>query len=455
MATDHIIGNPDFIHLRILEGRWCFVNAEGEPFIYKGVTSINRAGGIGGRRSKETPYLETCNKLYGTESDEPFVESVLEKMRLCEFNAMGAWTTKEFFDRGFYYTETCESLHDTGLDKDRFQVKGPGINLPDFFSTEWEEAYDQAIAELAPERVGKPEFLGWFTDNEPGWGQANADHVWGGGDSLNARGALLLQFALNLKEERPFHQAALRFLEERHGSIEAALATWEIDRCGTLGELRRLTEAGQIFQSKGYAADHEAFTYMAARTYHDKVGAIIRKYDPHHLILGCRFGGPPGKIIGKACYDSPYLDVITVNNYQHIFYERVDEVYQTCPMPILNGEISWNSDYFGWRHSTHDLPTDKLDKLGRTPYKAQEALERAIVHPALVGYTFYRWVHNFEDPEGAAYGITNRSADELNRYNQRILAKVNPRLEDVAFGRVPYTRLPLLETLGLEQEREA
>lgn len=161
---------------------------------------------------------------------------------------------------------------------------------------------------------------------------------------------------------------------------------------------------------------------------------------------------PPGKVIGKACYDSPFLDVITVNNYQHIFYERVDEVYQTCPMPILNGEISWNSDYFGWRQSTHDLPTDKLDKLGRTVYKAQEALERAFIHPALVGYTFYRWVHDFDDPEGAAYGITNRKADQLNQYNRRLLETINPRLEDIAFGRVPYTRIPLLETLGVEPE---
>lgn len=445
--SETTIGNSDFIHLKIHEGRWTFVNAEGESFIFKGVTSINRAGGIGGRRSKKTNYHETCERLYGSQSDEPFVESVLEKLRACHFNGMGSWTTDEFFDRGFYYMDICESLHDTGLDKERFQVKGPGVNLPDFFSTEWEEAFDRRMSELGPPRADKKEFVGWFTDNEPGWGQAQADHVWGGGDMLNAKGPLLLQFAINLEEGRPFREAALAFLAERKGSVDAAIASWGIEGCKDLQDLQKITAAGVLCQSEAYAEDHEAFTYMAARRYHDKVGEIIRRYDPNHLILGCRFGGPPGKVIGKACFDSPGLDVITTNNYQHIFYERVDEVYQSCPMPILNGEISWNSDYFGWRQKSHDLPTDALKKLERTVYKAQEAVERAFVHPALVGYTFYRWVHNFEDPEGAAYGITNRSGDLLNQYNKRMLEKINPRLEDVAYGKIPHATMPLLETV--------
>ncbi len=449
MNKEYRIGSSEYIHLDIHEGRWSFINADGEPFIYKGVTSINRAGGIGGRRSKPTDYLDTCNKLYGTDSDEPFVQSVLEKMEACRFNAMGAWTTDEFFDRGYYYTETCESVHDTDLDPDAFRIKGAGINLPDMFAPEWEAAYERAIAKLAPARVDKKEFVGWFTDNEPGWGQANADHIWGGGDLLNTKGPLLLQFVLHLDQERPIQQAAVAFLEEKHGTIGNAISNWHIPGCASLEELRKKTDLGEIFQTEGYAADHEAFTYHAARQYHDTVGKIIRKHDPNHLVLGCRFGGPPGPSIGQACYDSPYLDVITVNNYQHIFYERVDEVYQTCPMPILNGEISWNSDYYGWRQKTHDLPTDKLEKLERTPYKAKEALERAFVHPALVGYTFYRWVHNFTDPEGAAYGITNRSGDQLNLYNQRLLSEINPRLEDVAYGKIPHATLPLLETLGL------
>ena len=78
------------------------------------------------------------------------------------------------------------------------------------------EGVEALAAEFCPPRRDKKEFVGWFTDNEAGWGQPGTDHVWGGGPELNAGGApSLLQICLALEEDRPIRRKAWAFLRDR------------------------------------------------------------------------------------------------------------------------------------------------------------------------------------------------------------------------------------------------
>lgn len=413
--------------VRYDSGFFGLLDPDDQPFFYRGVCAVNRAGEPGGRLAKPGLYAETCARLYGDDT-ERFVASCIRRTLACGFNGFGSWTTDEFFDRGICFTEILEfSKLDESL-----RVRGKGIRLPDVFDPKWDVEARALCERLVTPLRSSRDLLGYFVDNELGWGQAKSDHVWGAGDSVNTDGRhpTLLQFCLALPEDRAVHAAAWDFVRERHGSAAEALASWGVDTTDehARAEVRRLSHEGMVFSSVSYGKDHEAFTRMYAERYVRRVCEEIRRVDPDHLILGCRFGAPPGEAVSRAQDIPGGFDLCSVNNYRDTFYERISDMAAETDLPILNGEFSWNSDYFALDRRPGDTELSEKDRIAK---HGPKALESAVLHPRLVGYTWYRWVHNFESPQDRAYGIVNREGDILNRFNASLLASVNPRLAGI------------------------
>jgi hypothetical protein len=167
-----------------------------------------------------------------------------------------------------------------------------------------------------------------------------------------------------------------------------------------------------------------------------KTSEIIRRYDPNHLIIGPRFGAPPQENILQA-FEPPYVDIISMNNYRHTFYERIEEYYRTTDMPIINGEFAWVSPYF--REIPYPgEPSEGMTERERVKQKGRETLERAFTHPGLVGYTWFRWVTTRDKEDDFSYGLVTLD-HKLNTLNAELLREVNPRIEQIAAGLVkPY-----------------
>ncbi|MFW6252571.1 MAG: hypothetical protein ACOC4F_01460 [bacterium] len=413
--------------VRYASGFFGLVDPDNQPFFYRGVCAVNRAGEPGGRLAKPGVYADTCKRLYGDDTDR-FVASCIRRTIACGFNAFGSWTTDEFFNRGVCFTETLEF---TKIDES-VRLRGKGIRLPDVFDPKWDLAARALCEQLVPPLVTSRDLLGYFVDNELGWGQAKTDHVWGAGDNVNTDGSAptLLQFCLSLPEDRAAHSAAWNFLEERYTSAARALASWGIETTddAARADVRRMSENGMVFSSETYGRDHEAFTRLFAERYVRRVCEEIRRIDPNHLILGCRFGAPPGEAVARAQDIPGGFDVCSINNYRDTFYDRISDMAGETDLPILNGEFSWNSDYFALDRRPGDAGLSEKERIAR---HGPKALESAVAHPRLVGYTWYRWVHNFTSPEDRSYGIVNREGDILNRFNASLLASVNPRLESI------------------------
>jgi hypothetical protein len=100
---------------------------------------------------------------------------------------------------------------------------------------------------------------------------------------------------------------------------------------------------------------------------------------------------------------------------------------------MLNGEFSWASGGF--------LDWDKYASGGRFSAeekeacrrKGAEALVRAFTHPALIGYTWYKFCYNFAEPDAPSYGLINPQG-EFNQLNAPTLKQINARLEAIACG---------------------
>ncbi len=420
-------GTPGFFRVgQTTAGQWWLIAPDGTPFFSKGVTAINRAGTMGGRWAKRGPYADAIDAKFGAGDPEPFVADVIRRLREWNINTLAAWTTAEFFDRGVPYTEILEFRKITGH---AFRVHG--ANLPDVFDPRWAEACDRWAAEICTPRRESRDLIGYFTDNELGWAQPRAEDLFAQvkveATAQAPERPSLLQICLGLEAEFAARRAAWDFVLATHGDLARLARAWEID-LPDVEAVRRLTDAGTPILSAVYLADNHRFSRDFARRYFEITVSAIRRHDPNHLVLGCRFGGPPGRAILLECA-APRVDVLSANNYRDTFFERLDEYYTVNGMPILVGEFAWASDYFVARPLQNESPGTTI--LDRMQTKGRAALERAIAHPALVGYAWYRWVQG--DPGKIppySYGLVYVN-DETAREHVDVLREINARAEEI------------------------
>lgn len=419
-------------------GQWWLLDADNRAFLSKGVTSVNRAGTQGGRYATRGPYAAHVDRIHGAASPAPFVASVLARAREWHLNTLGAWTTTEFFDQGMAYTEIIEFTKASGAAL-LINVAEPSraTRVIDVFDPAWPACADRLAAELAAPRRTSRELIGYFTDNEIGFLDADDHGLWAQTrpepSRKPPRHATLLQVCLAQPEDRAVHHAAWAYALAPHGGdLEALGRTWGVD-LPDRAHLRDLTAAGLRLESPGYLYDNHVFVRDFARRYFATVAAAIRRHDPHHLILGLRFGGPPGRAVLEACVP-PHVDVLSANNYQRGLHTRLDTYARLTGMPLLIGEFAWASGHFLERH--YDGEPVGLPEEERMRRAGRHTLEHALTHPHLVGYHWYRWVQG--DPAAprlSDHGLVLHD-DTPHPHHPALLAQINARAEALRCGQL-------------------
>ncbi len=192
-------------------------------------------------------------------------------------NTLGCWSGEELFrslDRPVVYTLRWNFASTFGRKKGRTHEKvghtGFLGNCLPVLDPDFEAFCDEHASALAATR-DDPWLLGHFSDNE-----------------LPIYGGDMLKRYRSLPPEDINRREAERWLAARYG-----------------GKLpRQETETDRV-----------AFRAYVAQRYFSAVAAAIRKHDPNHLYLGCRFHGRALKeeTAVRAC--APYVDVISFNWY--------------------------------------------------------------------------------------------------------------------------------------------
>jgi hypothetical protein len=201
-------------------------------------------------------------------------------------------------------------------------------------------------------------------------------------------------------------------------------AAWEI-ALPNKEALRQLTRADTPLLSAGYLRDNERFTREFARRYFSTTAAAIRRSDPHHLVLGCRFGGPPGPAVLAECI-YPQVDVLSANDYHDTLDQRMDIYWRANAMPILIGGFAWMGDYFTQRAQPGE-PRGRTS-VERMLARGRLALERAVGHPAVVGYAWHRWADLPDDGPPFGQGLVHIDDREAREHTE-LLSDINSRAE--------------------------
>lgn len=380
-------GSKGFIRVgRSTHGRWWLVAPDGTPFHHRGSTGLN-AGGIGGRRAGLPPVKPAT------------VRKWLGLLKAWGFNAMGAWTTPEFFEKGMPYTETIEGYYVEPWLDSRF---------PDVFDPLWAKNLDAKCAPICSAVKDSRLMIGYFLDNERGFMEfPPAGHTidaksptyrregplpahgleLAAEPKLNIRGVGLLQYCLSQKAGVPAGEKAWDFVTKRHGSVQGVGRAWGI-ALASRDDVRRLAAREEILISKSYIRDLHDFVALWVNQYFRVFTATIRRYDPNHLILGMRHGGTPAPV--TLSVERRWTDVISQNSYRAEFMESFDTTYRTAKTPILDGEFNTYTDSYSIVRNPIE-PPGGYDAVTRWQIRGQTSLDNVARHPGIVGYTMYRW----------------------------------------------------------------
>lgn len=335
-----------FFHTQQIQGRWWLVTPEGHAFFSKGVDNVSY-------------YPEALSSPHPPADRVAWAQSTSHQLRGWNFNTAGAWSARAMSSARIAYAPVLDMAASV---RDDVWLKG---GIVDYFSPAFRSAADRAAASKCAPHAKDPWLLGYFTDNELRWGKD-----WRSEESL-------LESYLKMPPESPGFQQA-KGLIQRHGHSPANLTP----------------------------GDKAEFLALVAAEYGRVTHDAIRRYDPNHLILGCRFAVYPGDSAVRAM--GPYFDIVSYHSYDaDAPVNRLLQITSLTSKPVMITEFSFKAMDSGLpntKGAAKPVATQKERADGFARYV--EALAEL---PSCVGYHWFEYRDEPKegrfDGENSNYGV--------------------------------------------------
>lgn len=336
-------------------------------------------------RTGRAAYHETNRKKYGTKA--VWETNTLVRLDRWGFNLLGAGCDSDLRHRGLAHTIYLDIGGKMAKKGGECAIRpNPGNvpcgGFPNVFAPEWERMCEKVAREMCAKAKDDPNLVGYFIDNELAW--------WGNGgmweDDALAGG--LFDIVAALPQDNPARKAL----------------------------------AGQTSKV--------AFLEVLAERYFSVATAAIRRADPNHLILGCRFAGFKGahEVVWRAA--GRHCDIVTFNCYPWVDLDTGVVMAGTALRnvrfdDVLAERYKWTQKPFmvtEWSFPALDSGLPCLHGAGQR-FRTQDERTRAteiflramIASKPIVGHSYFMWVDEpywgirKELPEDSNYGLLNEN----------------------------------------------
>ena len=253
--------------------------------------------------------------------------------------------------------------------------EGYPYDFASVFSPEFDKLVEEKIKTVSKYK-DDPYCIGYFTDNEIPWKDYALEKCltkWPAGH-LN-------------------HDKAQEWLDARKGMTGATI-------------------------SDATDSDKKAFIAYCLETYLQKVTSALKKYDPNHLYLGCRFNQWKYELKNEEIFKvaGKYMDVISLNHYQK--WEPDETVMRNWELwsgrPFLVTEFYVKGEDSGLPNATGAGWNVKTQK--ERGYFYQNFVRVLVKGGTCIGWHWFKYMDN--DPE-------DTSADPSNRDSNKGIVKWN------------------------------
>jgi hypothetical protein len=345
-------------------------------------------------------------RKFGPDWQKRAAEIAHLRLRKYGLNTMGNWSEREYYlGAGTPYTTPV-------VYRSRMLREGY-MKFPDIFDPKYEEVLDAGMREAAVSTADDPMNIGYFVDNELGWG-------W--------KGRSLSDEAMQAPPDQPMKIALVNWLRERHGTVDALNKAWESKYATWDAVLADRSKPGEA-QGK----DMLAFQEIVTRRYFKLSRDVVRKYAPEKPYLGCRMANYCGMNADALDRAAEFCDVVSFNIYK--WAPEADAFMKKYDKPVLIGEFGY------WPRGVTPFnqvgaPGSFVDREGRY----REYMEKVISRPNFVGAHMYLYADQVISGRGdgeaqptgfvtvtdqpkmdlfhAARGISERLYDDLARAKQ-------------------------------------
>jgi hypothetical protein len=260
-----------FFSVRKIGDRWWLIDPDGYAFIHVGVCSV--------RPGKTEANRSALRKRFGTQ--QKWAGWTIAMLREYGFNGTGAWSDTHLLrsaSRPLVYTLKWSFMGSFGREKGLVHQRPGHLGYPNdcmpIFHPEFEPFCKEYAKGLAATK-DDPFLLGHFSDNELPAPRNLLDKLL----SLNPDDPNLA----------PGYRAAREWLSQRKGP--------------------------KATKSDIDDEDRDEFRGFVLNRYSEITTRAMRKYDPHHLMLGSRLHGSEKRSPSVFKAAGKHLDVIAVNYY--------------------------------------------------------------------------------------------------------------------------------------------
>lgn len=302
-----------YFHTKQVGGRWWIVDPTGKAFYWIGTDHISY-GGHWCETLGYAPYGRNAAAKYG--SEEKWAATQEQRLKDWGFNTL-PYASDTLKHRQFAHVETL-SLGTMFSDKESLSPKTTWTGFPNVFSPEWPKFCDQVARERCARVKDDPWVMGYFLDNELEWyGTAPPvglfGEAWRRPAGHSAKVAWLAFLQRKLRDPAEF---------EQHWGIHIA----------RFAELAEHTHPVAPRTARGQAIVLEFLREIAER-YFRTCSEAIRRHDPNHMILGCRYASR-----APAIWDitGRYCDIVTFNYYKWI------DVKRGVPEDLVREMTAWH-----------------------------------------------------------------------------------------------------------------
>ena len=379
-AVTSVADTTGFWHVERIDGRDWAVAPDGRPTVLAGVDWVWPAG-FHCEALGYSPYGRFVETNYP--SREAWADETAERLHDWGFNFLGSGCDDALLaPRGFAHTAMLNVGYRLAHDEDKEKAISPGLNrpgtaFPNVFHPDFEAAWDRAAANAAAKYRDDPNLLGYYLDNELSWGGVSRNRDEGMFDAVAA-----------MPEEHSARKALDAFLAERAKV-----------RDSDNGANPLVTRHSSLVSE-----DKVAFLALVAERYFSVAANAIRRHDPNHMVLGCRFAGMGAhEAVLKAA--ARHCDIVTFNNYPWADLDRGIVLDRKDGRPIVDVYRDFH-DKVGaplliteWSFSALDAGRPCSDGAGqrfRTQAERVEAAElfarTLLSQPFMVGHAWFMWV---------------------------------------------------------------
>jgi len=350
--------------------------AAGKPFAqFYGKGSWAPHGYYQGK-TYETYCLSEANLLrkYGADWSQQFAQVTHKRLRSWGLNTIANWSDATVY--GLRKTPYVATVNSKGRPIEG--STGYWGKFSDPFDPGFRKGLQERMAKEKGTSAGDPRCLGYFVDNELGWGDETS----------------LALAALASPADQAAKKAFVEELERKYESIDKLNRAWGTQHASWAALLESRTPPDK----KNAYEDLTAFYSKLAEEYFRVCREAVKEVAPHQLYLGCRFASV-NPLAARA--GAKYCDVVSYNLYRN----RIDDfrLPEGLDRPVVVGEFHFGALDRGMFH-TGLRPVESQAERAEA---YRRYVEGGLGNPQIVGTHWFQFADQATTgrPDGENYQI--------------------------------------------------